>query len=147
MGAVRHARSSVRAGILAGDVTGPVWSREYGTGPAASVSDALTLLRRCSAQAVRVVLDDGDSFFASADNRRHGLIARYAHPVYGSLDHVGRFWDFVNLEQAIERPPPLLGEHSRAILRELAFSEAEIEALLASGTVVQGSVPEAVSQT
>ncbi|MET0985477.1 MAG: CoA transferase [Steroidobacteraceae bacterium] len=114
---------------------------------AASVSDALTLLRRCSAQAVRVVLDDGDSFFASADNRRHGLIARYAHPVYGSLDHVGRFWDFVNLEQAIERPPPLLGEHSRAILRELAFSEAEIEALLASGTVVQGSVPEAVSQT
>jgi len=37
--------------------------------------------------------------------------------------------------------PPLLGEHSAAVLRELAYSDAEVEALVAAGVVTLGNPP------
>ncbi|MET0986626.1 MAG: CoA transferase [Steroidobacteraceae bacterium] len=107
----------------------------------ACVSDALALVRHGGAQAVQIALDDGHSFFASEDNRRSGLIAQYSHPLYGRFEHVGRFWDFGNLQQNVGRAPPLLGQHSCEILREFSFTDAEIDALIASGTVVQAAVP------
>jgi crotonobetainyl-CoA:carnitine CoA-transferase CaiB-like acyl-CoA transferase len=38
--------------------------------------------------------------------------------------------------QQAELPPPLLGEHTREILRSLAYDEAECDTLIASGAAV-----------
>ena len=35
-------------------------------------------------------------------------------------------------------PPPLLGEHSRGVLREAGYSDAEVEALVAAGVAGNG---------
>ena len=34
-----------------------------------------------------------------------------------------------------EQPPPLLGEHSRDVLREIGYDDAAIDALVARGVV------------
>ena len=39
---------------------------------------------------------------------------------------------------AITRPPPTVGQHSRAILEEFGFTEAEADGLVGSGAVAQG---------
>lgn len=46
------------------------------------------------------------------------------------------------------RPPkaaPLLGEHSREILREMGFDDDRIAALIATGTVIEGTVETSTS--
>jgi crotonobetainyl-CoA:carnitine CoA-transferase CaiB-like acyl-CoA transferase len=42
---------------------------------------------------------------------------------------------FGSIEQHPDRPPPLLGEHSRDVLRECGYDAADIEALIAQGVI------------
>ena len=57
------------------------------------------------------------------------------HPAVGAVDQVRSPFDFGATPATIRTPPPLLGEHSRAILAELGYNAAEIAALEASGVV------------
>ena len=41
----------------------------------------------------------------------------------------------------VRRPPPALGEHSRALLQALGYAEAEIDALCADGVVGEAAAP------
>jgi crotonobetainyl-CoA:carnitine CoA-transferase CaiB-like acyl-CoA transferase len=67
------------------------------------------------------------------------MLVTVEHPVVGPIAMVGRPVKFPGAAQAPLRAPPLLGQHTREILcGELGYSNAELQALYASGAV-QGS--------
>ena len=58
------------------------------------------------------------------------LIEEVEHPKAGKLRFVGGPVHFDNLARDKAAPPPLVGEHSEKILRELGHDDAAIEALM-----------------
>lgn len=99
-------------------------------------ADAVKRLRESGLTAAVVREKQREAFFSARDNAEAGLIARYAHPVYGAFEQVGAFWDFGDLGVTLDRAPPTLGQHSREILREFGFSGAEIDGFIQAGLVV-----------
>ncbi|PKP95098.1 MAG: CoA transferase [Alphaproteobacteria bacterium HGW-Alphaproteobacteria-16] len=85
--------------------------------------------------AVAVVLNNGAAFLADPNNRAARLVASFEHPTYGGYDQVGMAWNFGDLVTPLDRPPPLLGEHSDAVLAELGFDDDARAALFAAEVV------------
>jgi crotonobetainyl-CoA:carnitine CoA-transferase CaiB-like acyl-CoA transferase len=79
--------------------------------------------------------EQGDEYFASPENQEADLVARYPHPVYGTMEQPGAFWSFGDLDVRLDRAPPALGEHSVEILTELGFAADEIDRLVNAGVV------------
>ena len=69
--------------------------------------------------------------------RERGFVKEVAHPTAGKVKVIGSPLRFENrYEQARLEPPPLLGEHTRAVLGTLAgLSDAEIERLIAAKVI------------
>lgn len=68
--------------------------------------------------------------FEDAQIRQRGLVKTVSHPLSGTLDLVGNPLNFSATPIEYLRPPPLLGEHTAQLLRELLGLDAqEIEAL------------------
>ncbi|MBI4195245.1 MAG: CoA transferase [Betaproteobacteria bacterium] len=69
--------------------------------------------------------------------RARGFIKETRHPVAGTVRVVGSPLHFAGCYDAQPLdPPPLLGEHTREVLQELAgLAEADIERLIASGVI------------
>lgn len=99
---------------------------------------AIVSLEVSGCPAAAVVLDNGAAFLADADNRAARLVASFEHPVYGSYDQVGVAWSFGDLATPLDRPPPLLGEHSDEVLTEIGFN-AEARGALFSTEVVKAA--------
>ena len=106
---------------------------------AAPVSEALRLFARAGIAAVLVAQANGAAFLNDSDNRKADLVASYPHPKYGVLDQIGALWQFSDTLLAIDRAPPMVGQHTREILAECGFSSAEIDDLLAAGVVQAGA--------
>ena len=68
-----------------------------------------------------------------ADNVELGLVARYEHPLLGDMRQFGSLIDFSETPGRIAGPPPLVGQHTREILRDIGRSDADIDALIAEG--------------
>lgn len=64
--------------------------------------------------------------------KHRGCVQSYEHPVAGTVKIVGPAVTMGETPAAVERPAPLVGEHSAEILREFGFSDEAIEAYLAS---------------
>jgi crotonobetainyl-CoA:carnitine CoA-transferase CaiB-like acyl-CoA transferase len=77
-----------------------------------------------------------------------GMVEEVRHPTLGPLRVLGQA---VKLEQSQEgwllHPPPLLGQHSVEVCRELGYDEDSIEALLTTGVIAQSSREAAVKAT
>ncbi len=86
-----------------------------------------------------VSLDTNDGGFVlhDADNERLGLVAEYPHPVLGHVRQFGTLVDFSETPTGPYGPPPLVGEHTRAILERLGYAGDEIDDLLARGIVYE----------
>ncbi|HET9730675.1 MAG TPA: CoA transferase [Acidimicrobiia bacterium] len=82
---------------------------------------------------VPVDTQGGEAPFFDADNIALGLVAQYEHPIFGDIRQFGQLIDFSETPGRINGPPPLVGQDTRAILRELGHPDAEIDALVADG--------------
>ncbi len=63
------------------------------------------------------------------------IIQEYASPHFGRVKTVARAVRFSGEVAPVGAPPPALGEHTRAVLREFGFADADIDAYLAAGVV------------
>jgi crotonobetainyl-CoA:carnitine CoA-transferase CaiB-like acyl-CoA transferase len=67
----------------------------------------------------------------------NGTFVEYDHPTEGRVKAPGFPIRFSRTPSSVERGAPLVGEHSREILAEAGFGDAEIDRLLESGAVRQ----------
>jgi crotonobetainyl-CoA:carnitine CoA-transferase CaiB-like acyl-CoA transferase len=60
------------------------------------------------------------------------------HPVNGPIRQTGRIVKWEGRSMRLERPAPMLGQHSREVLLKLGIARDRIEALIAEGVVFAG---------
>ncbi|MCW4462786.1 CoA transferase [Sphingomonas sp. BT-65] len=72
-----------------------------------------------------------------AQIRHNGTFVEYDHPTEGRVKAPGFPIRFSKTPSVVERGAPLVGEHSRELLREAGLDDAAIEALIESGVVRQ----------
>jgi len=63
------------------------------------------------------------------------MVRHIPHPAAGTVPQVVSPMRFQESELSFGTPPPMLGEHTETILRELGFESAQIDALKARGAV------------
>ncbi|MEM3852040.1 MAG: CoA transferase [Methanomassiliicoccales archaeon] len=102
-----------------------------------TTDEALSLLSAsgipCSA--VRKVSE----VIAERHTYERGLLHKGNHPVYGKYAVVGSPFKLSLTGGTVRRDPPVLGEHSIEILKELDFGDEEIDALTGEGAVLRRS--------
>lgn len=93
-------------------------------------------LRCLEARDVPVVpLHDIAEALADPQVRHLQLIENVEHPIAGQMEFVGAPVRYRNFTESPSLPPPLVGEHTNAILRELGYSDQAIEELRAQQVV------------
>jgi crotonobetainyl-CoA:carnitine CoA-transferase CaiB-like acyl-CoA transferase len=80
-------------------------------------------------------INDLADVFADPQVREREMTVTMPHPLAGSVQLVASPMKFSGTPVQYQRPPPLLGEHTSEVLRELGLSEHEIAALQAANTV------------
>jgi len=80
-------------------------------------------------------INDIPAAFASPQARARRMTVDLEHPVLGPIRQVGLPFAFGATPATIRTPPPMLGEHSAAVLEELGYGPDEVSALRAQGTV------------
>jgi crotonobetainyl-CoA:carnitine CoA-transferase CaiB-like acyl-CoA transferase len=73
--------------------------------------------------------------FDDPDLQAAGWVTSYQHPLLGRLEQMGHLIDFSRTPGRIWGPPPLIGQHSREILRELGYGDTRVDALVRAGVV------------
>lgn len=72
---------------------------------------------------------------------RRDMVVEVEHPVYGAYRTIGNPIKFPALGPENYTPAPILGEHTRAVLRDLlGYADERIEALRAAGVIGLGDV-------
>ena len=62
-----------------------------------------------------------------------GMVFEYRHPAFGTLKSVSQPIRINGVRAALHRHPPLRGEHTREVLKELGFNDDSIDQLFAAG--------------
>jgi len=73
--------------------------------------------------------------FDDPEFKSRGWVVGFPHPALGHMDQVGVLVDLSETPGAVQGPPLISGQHSRAILGELGYSDQEIEALIEAKVV------------
>ena len=67
--------------------------------------------------------------FDNADYKAKGWTAEYHHPYVGKLEQIGLTYDLSDTPGVIGSTPLVVGDHTKAILSEVGYSEEEILAM------------------
>ncbi|MGE5095961.1 MAG: CaiB/BaiF CoA transferase family protein [Betaproteobacteria bacterium] len=65
------------------------------------------------------------------------MVVEVEHPKIGRVKTLGCPIKFSRTPSKVAGPPPLLGEHTREILKTVGYGDAEIDAMLEAGTVAE----------
>jgi len=79
----------------------------------------------------------GELVLFDADAVELGMVARYEHPLFGAMRQFGELIRFSETPGRIAGPPPLVGQHTREIMRELGYRDDDIDALRDAGVVAE----------
>ena len=79
----------------------------------------------------------GREVFADPVMRDLGLIIEHQHPVLGRFEQFGTTIDFSATPSAPHLPPPIIGQHTRDVLREHGFDDDRIERLFAAKVIFE----------
>ena len=74
--------------------------------------------------------------------RHHDMVHEYEHPEVGRLRVMGQPIAFTGTPTRDPGPPPTLGEHTDAVLREIGYTDEEIAGLVARGCAAGPGGPE-----
>ncbi|WP_431514237.1 CaiB/BaiF CoA transferase family protein [Variovorax sp. DAIF25] len=87
-------------------------------------------------------INDFRQVFDDPQIRHREMVREIAHPLSGSLSVVANPLNFSATPVEYKRPPPLLGQHTHEVLRELlAIGDTELAELDAEGAIAQGERP------
>ena len=64
-----------------------------------------------------------------------GMVVDLVHPEAGATKAIGCPIHFSETPTRIDRPAPILGQHTREVLREHGYSDADVDAFVAAGVV------------
>ncbi|RRO16949.1 CoA transferase [Saccharopolyspora rhizosphaerae] len=73
-----------------------------------------------------------DEIYASEQTQVLGMIGTVDHPAVGELEQIRFPVTFRGERPELRTAPPVLGEHSREVLSELGYDDAEVDRLLAA---------------
>lgn len=76
-----------------------------------------------------------DEVFADPHVLAREMVLEMEHPTAGTLKTLGMPAKFSKTPGRIASPPPLLGQHTREVLREFGYSDRQIEDWLAAGVI------------
>ena len=66
-----------------------------------------------------------------------GLVVKQQHPKLGRYEQLGITIDFSDTPQHIFGPPPVVGQHTREIMREYGFDDTDVDKLVESKAVFE----------
>jgi len=81
--------------------------------------------------------DFGRRIFDDPEMDAHELVVHQQHPKVGAFEHFGTTISFSDTPGRIWGPPPVCGQHTRAIMREHGFEDAEIDKLIDARAVFE----------
>jgi crotonobetainyl-CoA:carnitine CoA-transferase CaiB-like acyl-CoA transferase len=64
------------------------------------------------------------------------------HNIYGPVRQTGRIVKWGQRSMRLERPAPVLGQHSREVLLEMGFDAARVEELIRKRVIMTTDLPE-----
>jgi crotonobetainyl-CoA:carnitine CoA-transferase CaiB-like acyl-CoA transferase len=76
-----------------------------------------------------------DEVFADPQVREYGFPIEIEHPKMGNIKLVGNAVDMSRTPPGIDRPPPMLGEHTEEILASLGYDNGAIASLREKGVI------------
>ena len=76
-----------------------------------------------------------DEVFADPQVKTYGFPTEVEHPKMGKMKLVGNAVTMSRTPPSIDRPPPVLGEHTEEILKSLGYDEASLSSFRAKGVV------------
>jgi crotonobetainyl-CoA:carnitine CoA-transferase CaiB-like acyl-CoA transferase len=64
-------------------------------------------------------------------------VVKQQHPKLGRYEQFGVTIDFSDTPQRIFGPPPVVGQHTREIMREYGYDDADVDKLVESNAVFE----------
>ena len=100
-----------------------------------TLAESLARLQEAGVPCAPALAGHSELFFDDPHAAANDMVVVHQHPVIGRLRLARHYIRFGNTQIVPGRPTPLLGEHTREILREVGFTEQNIAELYTKGVV------------